>query len=181
MKKYLVLLIVFFTAFIISCKDSILTDEDLAFKGIMETNEKGELIGEVDNEDWLEQWNYPEKDSNGNMIPLTYSVKPAYPNPTKRFTTLRYSVPFDDSVHIELDDRVMNKKTVLLSKKINAGYYSLYMDLKYSDHLFSMWFDYDWVVPWSFSSANRGWYKIVLYGCNLLRIFIKCLKMMRTQ
>ncbi|KAF0139969.1 MAG: hypothetical protein FD122_2870 [Stygiobacter sp.] len=133
MKKYLVLLIVFFTAFIISCKDSILTDEDLAFKGIMETNEKGELIGEVDNEDWLEQWNYPEKDSNGNMIPLTYSVKPAYPNPTKRFTTLRYSVPFDDSVHIELDDRVMNKKTVLLSKKMKAGYYSLYVDLKYGN------------------------------------------------
>lgn len=133
MKKYLALLIVCFSAFIISCKDSVLTDEDLAFKGITETNEKGELIGAVDNEDWLEQWNYPDKDSNGNMIPVTYSVKPAYSNPTARFTTLRYAVPFNDSVHIVLDDRIMNKSTVLLSKKIRAGYYELKIDLKYGN------------------------------------------------
>lgn len=133
MKKYLLLTVVCFAAVIISCKETVETEEDLTFKGITETNENGELIGEKDSGDWLEQWNYQVKDSGGSYIPFIYSVKPAYPNPTKRFATLRYSVPFDDSVHIELDDIVMNKKTVLLSKKIKAGYYSLYIDLKYGN------------------------------------------------
>ncbi|MFH1528394.1 MAG: hypothetical protein ABIG69_17450 [Bacteroidota bacterium] len=129
MKKYFVVLL-FWMLLILSCKDSSVEPE-LIYDGITETNESGpEPTGNIDKDDWLEQYNYVV---DPTLVPVSYSVYPAYPNPTKRFFTIRFVLPKSDSIVIVLDDKALNRKTTILSKNLNAGIHEVTIDLLYGN------------------------------------------------
>jgi len=129
MKKYFVVFL-FGVFLIISCKEKSVEPE-LAYSGITETNESGPVpIGNIDKDDWLEQYDYSV---DPNSIPVVYSVYPAYANPTKRFSKLRFALPKSDSVVIVLDDKALNRKTTILSQKLNAGIHEITIDLLYGN------------------------------------------------
>ncbi|MFA5806233.1 MAG: hypothetical protein WC879_16475 [Melioribacteraceae bacterium] len=111
MKKYFVVPLIGMLL-IISCKDSSVEPE-LVYSGITVTNESGpEPIGNIDLDDWLQQWDYVD---DIDLIPTSYTVYPAYANPTKRFSKLRFALAKSDSVVIVLDDKDLNRKTTVLS------------------------------------------------------------------
>lgn len=126
MKKYCLLLLL--SLLMLSCKEKGVDPIIEEYTGITETAENGDVIGNVDEGDWLKQFDVKE-----NGIPLSYSVEPAFPNPTTRSTTIKFSLPMNDSVVIVLDDRAINKKTTLLSKTLPAGIHMINVDLKYGD------------------------------------------------
>ncbi len=129
MKKYFVVLL-FIASLFISCKDS-LVDTELVYSGITETNENGpNPIGKIDKEDWLEQYDLV---LNEGYLPVSYAVYPAYPNPTTRFSKVRFALPRQDSVVIVVDDKALNRKTIILSQKLNAGIHEVTIDFLYGD------------------------------------------------
>ncbi len=62
-------------------------------------------------------------------MPKEYSITQNYPNPFNPSTTLRYSLPFDSYVKIELYDIAGQKITELVNGDHNAGYYELKINL----------------------------------------------------
>jgi hypothetical protein len=129
MKKYLVILL-FGMLLLISCNDTSV-DPELDYNGITETNDSGpEPIGNIDKDDWLEQYDLIR---DGISIPLSYAVYPAYPNPTTRFSKLRFALPKSDSVLIILDDKAINKRTTIFTQKLAAGIHEITIDLFYGD------------------------------------------------
>ena len=128
--KYTVTLILVSFFIVQACSESI-SDPSKIYLGITETGPAGpEPIGNIDHDDWLEQFDYSVVDGT---IPLSYSVSPAYPNPTTRYCNLRFAVPMSDSVVIILDDRALDKTTTILSERLNPGTYNILIDLNYGD------------------------------------------------
>lgn len=127
-KNFLLLLFVMIQ--LISCNDASVGPE-LFYDGITETNEEGpEPIGKIDKDDWLEQYDLV---TDGISLPISYSIYPAYPNPTNRYSRVRFTLPKSDSVVIVLDDRALNKKTTILSQKLAAGIHEIMIDFKYGN------------------------------------------------
>ncbi len=115
------------------CKKENPVEVDNSFYGITETNVNGDLIGNIDSDDWLPQFNYSPNDTTPAIV--VFSVKPAYPNPTERFTTVSFSLPTNDSVKVWLEDRPEGKDTTILSSYLIAGQYQLLIDLNYGNDL----------------------------------------------
>ncbi|RJQ60818.1 MAG: hypothetical protein C4517_09875 [Stygiobacter sp.] len=119
---------------VFGCKD-VAFEPEIVYSGITETREAGpEPIGVIDSGDWLEQFNYWSHSMDAAiMIPVSYKVSPAYPNPTKRFSTIRFTLPQTDSVVIVVDDKTLNKRTTVLSKFLTAGIHEVNLDLLYGN------------------------------------------------
>ncbi len=60
-----------------------------------------------------------------DVIPLTYSLYNAYPNPFNPVTTLRYDIPEDGFVHITIYDLVGRQVKALLNSPQTAGHRSI--------------------------------------------------------
>jgi hypothetical protein len=111
---------------IISCSD-INSPIKKIFSGITETGQDGpEPIGNIDTTDWLLRFDYNTNDSS--LSRYTISVPPAFPNPTTRYTTLRYMLPTIDSIKIWLEDEFGNK-SILKSEYVLAGVHNEKIDL----------------------------------------------------
>jgi hypothetical protein len=129
MKRYFVLLL-FVLMLLIGCKDSS-TESELVYDGVTRTNENGfEPIGNIDKDDWLGQYDLITDEVS---VPVSYAVYPAYPNPTNRYSKVRFALPKSDSVVIVLDDKILNKKTTILSQKLAVGIHEITIDLKYGN------------------------------------------------
>jgi hypothetical protein len=100
------------------------------YTGITPTGEAGELLGTVDPDDW---YYIRDTSSAGTSLPSKYAVHAAYPNPTKRYSKFKISLPKTDSVKIWIDDPMANKETVIINTKLYAGLYSIKIDLFYGD------------------------------------------------
>ena len=101
------------------------------FSGITETGELGpEPIGNIDSTDWMPRFNYDTDDSS--LGRYTLSVLPVFPNPTKRYTTLRFSISAEDSIKIWLEDEFGNQSNIL-SKYLLIGAYHKKIDLLFDN------------------------------------------------
>lgn len=129
MKKLVnITLFIITMCFIISCGDANSPVKQL-FLGITETGEDGPgKIGNVDPTDWLERFNYFTKDSVIGRYSI--SIPPASPNPTTRYTTLRYLIPANDSIKIWLED-VFGNHTLIKTEYMLAGKFDEKIDLLY--------------------------------------------------
>lgn len=102
------------------------------FSGITETSENSpDPIGNIDSTDWLPRFDYLTNDSSLGVY--TISVKPAFPNPTARFTTIRYSIPAKDSIVIWIEDKYGNK-SIVKSEYVLAGLFDEKIDLLYDNN-----------------------------------------------
>ena len=96
------------------------------FIGITETSEEGPTpIGSIDSTDWMQRFDF-----DTDTTRYTISVLPAFPNPTTRFTTLRYIIPAKDSIEIWLEDKYGNKR-IIKSQYVLAGRFDEKIDLLY--------------------------------------------------
>lgn len=129
MKKLIVIILSIFSLVIVMCTD-ITSPVNQQFTGITETGEDGPTpIGTIDSTDWMERYDYFDADSSM----YTISVPPAFPNPTSRFTTLRYFIPAKDSIEIWLEDKYGNK-SIIKSEYILAGRFDEKIDLLYDNN-----------------------------------------------
>ena len=60
-------------------------------------------------------------------------VKPAYPNPTTRFTAVRYSVPTKDSIKIWIENEEGHKSIIRDKNFKRIGIYEEQIDLLYDE------------------------------------------------
>lgn len=132
--NYKLIIVIILLSLILNCGE-VETFPGIEFSGITRTSEEGpEPIGEIDETDWLKQFDYNVLSEDGTItIPVSYTVYPAYPNPTSRFTNIKFAIPKRDSVIIVMIDKLENKQTVLLSKYLQAGIHILNIDLLYSN------------------------------------------------
>ena len=89
-----------FLLFIFSCDDNPVNTIDL-FSGITETDSSGNLIGNIDTDDWC------DFEFNFELVNTTYGLNPVYPNPINAQEwgpfgnsyqiCYQYSTPFDES------------------------------------------------------------------------------------
>jgi hypothetical protein len=121
-----IFLIILFALLIISCSEDNPTEPKKNYTGITRTSEDSpDPIGEIDSDDW-----YPDTSGNGLS---TYSVLPAYPNPTTRYTKIRICTPEHNSIKIWIDDPMSNKQTIIVDRVLNAGVHEFKVDLYYGD------------------------------------------------
>lgn len=117
--------------FFMSCVDPA-SEEDSGseiydYTEIVETTDKGEIL-----KDYTEQWQprmvwQPETDSTDNNIgnmPTDFDVYPAYPNPFRDSTLIKYTLPHASFISITLEKETDNSKTTIYSDNQSAGNYS---------------------------------------------------------
>ena len=125
-KKILIILLMMLFYSCSDNKNNPIESSDI-YSGITVTGpESPEPIGTIDPDDWL----IPTV-IHIPLGPSEYAVRPAYPNPTSRFTSIEYTVPTQDSVYIWIDDRPENKKVIIVSEYQAVGWYSVKIDLLY--------------------------------------------------
>jgi hypothetical protein len=128
MSKYGYVILFIILLILVNCTD-INSPNQLKFSGITETSENGpEPIGNIDSTDWLPRFHYFTGDSTLGVYSI--SVKPAFPNPTTRYTTLEYLIPAMDSIGIWIIDKYGNK-SVIKSEYMKAGRFEEKIDLLY--------------------------------------------------
>ena len=131
MSKYGYVILFIILLILVNCTE-INSPDQLNFSGITETSENGpEPIGNIDSTDWLPRFNYFTDDSSLGVYSI--SVKPAFPNPTTRFTTLEYSIPARDSIGIWIIDKYGNK-SLIKSEYMKAGRFEEKIDLLYHEN-----------------------------------------------
>ncbi|GAB4185805.1 MAG: hypothetical protein Kow00108_23240 [Calditrichia bacterium] len=134
MKNVFILIIVFLT--FVSCTEKTPLEPEKNYTGITQTSEEGPFpIGDIDPDDWFFEPDTSDSDS-GIFGPLTYSVYPAYPNPTTRYTKIQISIPRQTLVKMWIDDPMSDKETVIFHRNFLAGTYEFLLDLKYGEENF---------------------------------------------
>ena len=115
----------------IGCKTKLTGPEPpVIYSGITNTGpDSPDPIGNIDPDDWY----YP-KDSTAQAY---FYVRPAFPNPTGGWATLRYNLPTDETVKIWLDDPILKRTTILVNTLKRAGNYSISIDPSYHDSTLS--------------------------------------------
>jgi len=94
------------------------------YSGITETGVDGPTpIGYVDPDDW-----YYNFDST-QTFQLEYAVYPAFPNPTIKNFSLRFSLAERGSVKIWVDDTRVDKKFQIFNETMQPGVHQLRVDL----------------------------------------------------
>lgn len=120
MNKFFLLIILFLFVMFLGCKENTNEPINIKYSGITKTGANNpNPIGDIDLDDWK---SLPE---------VGAEVFPAYPNPTNGYTRFQFKCTDNDSVIVALDDPVENKYSIVYSKKIIAGYYSLDLSLTY--------------------------------------------------
>jgi len=123
-------MIVLFSLLFLSCNEDNPTEPGENYTGITQTDAAGNQIGEIDMDDWYYE---PDTSDQGIGIPLKFSVFPAYPNPTTRYTSIIIATPEYDSVKVWIDDPMSNKQTVIVNRALSAGVHKIKIDLYYGD------------------------------------------------
>jgi hypothetical protein len=105
------------------------------FTGITYTNELGEIIGPVDENDWNlyvggpHYFYYNAVDKAADIIPDSFGSGYAYPNPTDGQTTFRFAVP----VYTKFGMVIINEKRQVLksiNEEFEAGEHELTWDMR---------------------------------------------------
>ena len=65
---------------------------------------------------------------NQNLIPVEFSLNPAYPNPFNPITTIEYGLPKDSQVSITVYDMLGRIVKELINEKQSAGFHSIKWD-----------------------------------------------------
>ena len=116
---------------LIGCSENSPNESEKNYSGITRTSaDNPEPVGEIDPDDWYYQ---PDTSAGGVTIPTTYSVWPAYPNPTTRYTTVRFSMPQLGKIKIWIDDPMANKETIILDDTYSPGIHEKTIDLFYGN------------------------------------------------
>ncbi|MDA0986331.1 MAG: S8 family serine peptidase [Bacteroidetes bacterium] len=69
----------------------------------------------------------------GNLIPKEITLSQNYPNPFNPSTTIRFGIPTNDLVKLEIYDLLGRKTETLINSELNAGFYNYKFDaIKYS-------------------------------------------------
>ncbi len=63
-----------------------------------------------------------------NILPIEFQLSQNYPNPFKKRTTIRYSVPYKARIGIEVYDSFRNKVKTLIKEIKEAGTYKVEID-----------------------------------------------------
>lgn len=98
-------------------------NEKIEYKGITRTSESGQLIGNVDFDDWLML-------GDGESYETHYSVYPAYPNPTAGSISLDVNLPRRDSLVIWIDDAPKGEIKFVTKRFLDKGLYRFDIILK---------------------------------------------------
>ena len=69
--------------------------------------------------------NYAQASIIEDIMPITYHLYSAYPNPFNPITTLKYDLPEDALVNITIYDMMGRQVSTLVSSQQNAGYKSV--------------------------------------------------------
>jgi hypothetical protein len=110
-------------------------DGNIFTKGYMETGLKpqfkilrdGELIELEDN---LPQWsnNTLHMVDNLRMLPESFNLSAAYPNPFNPTTTLSFALPIDSKVYLSIYNLQGREVASLVNSNLEAGYHSVVWD-----------------------------------------------------
>ena len=132
--KKLLLIGLSFLLLIVGCDDE--NPELENFSGITEIDADGNVISE-DSNDWYgnEYSNAHciiETTSEGgvNVLPATYTLIPAFPNPFDTLVSIHYGLPTDSNVKMTIIDRNGNPIQVLVNDNQTTGYYCVSWDGK---------------------------------------------------
>ena len=106
------------------------------FSGITEIDANGNVISE-DSDDWYgsEYRNthcVTESNSGSGVkiMPATYKLIPAFPNPFDSLVSIHYGLPTDSNVNLKIIDSNGNQIQVLVNDDQTAGYYCVSWDGK---------------------------------------------------
>ena len=135
---------------IVGCEDDNF-DELENFNGYMEIDSDGNIISE-DSDDWcwdnevLEEINgdyftfcateieTSPNDSDGiivtQVMPIEYSLFPAYPNPFDSLVAIHYALPTDSNVDIKIIDETGNTVQMLVNTHQSPAFYCISWDGK---------------------------------------------------
>ena len=106
------------------------------FSGITEIDADGNVVSE-DSDDWYGN-EYrtthcvTESISEGgiSLLPTTYILIPAFPNPFDSLVSIHYGLPTDSNVNLKIIDSNGNQIQVLVNDDQTAGYYCVSWDGK---------------------------------------------------
>ena len=95
----------------------------------------GDLIGNIDEKDWFYE-NVTEDDTTGNSlpsIPTVFSVRPAYPNPTEKISTIIFEIPINTTMKIWLEFNGDDNPIEITNMPCSAGEYIIELDFSKYD------------------------------------------------
>ncbi len=124
-------LIVTFGLALFSCSDKGTNPIELFYWGITVTDETGEVLS-VDPDDWgcsEPVVQPPDTTTPQGNLPTSYCFDPAYPNPCKDVTRLRFAVPVRSQVIITVSDGLSYLDTICVGV-YPAGQYALIWDAR---------------------------------------------------
>ena len=106
------------------------------FSGITEIDSDGNVVSE-DPDDWYgneyRKVHCVTESISGDgisLIPATYILIPAFPNPFDSLVSIHYALPTDSNVNLKIIDSNGNQIQVLVNDDQTAGYYCISWDGK---------------------------------------------------
>ncbi|MEX2633690.1 MAG: T9SS type A sorting domain-containing protein, partial [Balneolales bacterium] len=70
----------------------------------------------------------PTSVTNSDLLPIKYTLKQNYPNPFNPTTQIRFSVPEQTHVHLEVYNLLGQRVTTLVNEQKSAGWYDVNFD-----------------------------------------------------
>jgi len=99
------------------------------YTGITETDEFGNIIGEIDTNDWVFLNSSNNTDNDYETFPEQYLFGPAYPNPSIDTVYIPFSIPQKVVAIIEIFNSKNQSVKTLVNSDLAAGYYRIPWDV----------------------------------------------------